>query len=105
MKKTLQACFLPALSVLGMFALICLPASNVYAQPINDQCVSPTPLIPVFGACGGGTAGTLALATYNVIPNACGASGGNRNDVWYSFVAASNSPTITLTGAITGQNP
>src|SRR4029078_7429185 len=34
-----------------------------------------------------------------------GASGGNRNDVWYSFVAASNSPTISLSGAITAQNP
>lgn len=105
MKKTLQACILSALSVLGMFALVCFPISNVYAQPINDQCTTPTLISSTPGACAGGTPGTLSLATYTAIPNACGASGGNRNDVWYSFVAASNSPTITLSGAITANSP
>ena len=45
------------------------------------------------------TTGTLDAATYTAQAGACGASSGNRNDVWYSFVAQSLRPTISLSSA------
>ncbi len=46
------------------------------------------------------TPGTLVGATYTAFTGACGSSGGNRNDVWFRFVANSATPTITITSGV-----
>lgn len=65
-----------------------------FTPVVNDECANAVPLNSS-SACTT-TAGTLVNATYVTVPGACGASSGNRNDVWYSFVANSTNPTITL---------
>jgi trimeric autotransporter adhesin len=45
--------------------------------------------------------GTLIGASYTAITGPCGAAGGNRNDVWYRFVAQATTTTITIGGAVT----
>jgi hypothetical protein len=47
------------------------------------------------------TAGTLTSSTYTAIAGACGAGtpAGNRNDVWYRFVANSTNPTVSISSA------
>jgi trimeric autotransporter adhesin len=42
------------------------------------------------------TAGTLVGSSYTAFTDPCGASGGNRNDVWYRFTASGNQATITI---------
>jgi len=48
------------------------------------------------------TAGTLNNSAYSAIPDPCGSSSGNRNDVWYRFVANSTNPTVSITSAPSG---
>lgn len=67
--------------------------------PVNDQCNDAIPLTSA-GSCVN-TSGTLIGATYTAVTGACGASSGNRNDVWYNFVAQTPNPTITLSSAPT----
>ncbi|MEP7377572.1 MAG: T9SS type A sorting domain-containing protein [Chitinophagaceae bacterium] len=67
--------------------------------PVNDLCSNAISLNS--GSCVN-TAGTMAGATYTNIPTiGCGVA--SRNDVWYSFVAQTTSPTITLSS--TPANP
>lgn len=89
------------LSTALLFILGYICPFNSVAQ--NNLCGNATPLTSAPGCFN--TAGTLVGATYTAIPNACGASSGNRNDVWYSFVANSPNPTITLSGGIIGNQP
>jgi hypothetical protein len=64
--------------------------------PANDLCGGALTLTS--GATCVNTTGTLAGSTYTAIPTLlCGI--GNRNDVWYRFVALSTNPTITLSSA------
>lgn len=63
-----------------------------FAQP-NNLCANATPLTP--GPACSPTATTLVGATYTAITGACGSS---RPDVWYSFTATTNNPTITTSG-------
>lgn len=68
--------------------------------PANDLCAGA--ILLTSGATCVNTTGTLTGATYTVIPTlGCGI--GNRNDVWYRFVALSTNPTITLSS--TPANP
>ncbi|ANE52281.1 T9SS type A sorting domain-containing protein [Flavisolibacter tropicus] len=68
------------------------------APPTNDLCSNAIPLNSG-ASCTASTSVTLNVATtYTATANACGT---NNNDVWYSFVAKSPNPTITLTGAPT----
>ena len=69
-----------------------------YAQP-NNLCASAISLNSQ-SACNT-TAGTLASSTYTTVAGACGASSGNRNDVWYRFTAQATQATITVSGALT----
>jgi hypothetical protein len=67
-----------------------------HVPPTNDNCSAAISLTS--GTSCVNTAGTLAGATYTAIPTiGCGVA--SRNDVWYSFVAQSTTPTITLSSA------
>lgn len=67
-----------------------------HTGPANDDCAGAISLTS--GAVCVNTGGTLVGATYSTIsPLGCGVA--NRNDVWYSFVAVSSNPTITLSSA------
>ncbi len=70
-----------------------------FAQP-NNLCGNAT-LLTSSTTCVN-TAGTITGATYTTIAGACGAGtpAGNRNDVWYRFVANSTNPTLTISGAL-----
>lgn len=72
---------------------ICITHSGVS----NDLCAGAILLTSATSCVN--TGGTLTGSTYTTVTGACGTSGGNRNDVWYSFVAQSTSPTITLSSA------
>ncbi len=67
--------------------------------PPNDECADAIPITS--GQTCSNTAGTLISASYTPVTGACGDDGGNKNDVWYSFVAQSANPTITLSSAPT----
>lgn len=65
--------------------------------PSNDDCSAAIPISSAATCVN--TAGTLLGATYTAVAGACGASSGNRNDVWYSFVATRTSAYISLSSA------
>jgi hypothetical protein len=69
-----------------------------FTPAANDECANAVPLNSS-PTCTIPTGGTLVNATYATIPGPCGASAGIRNDVWYSFVAQTTNPTITLSSA------
>jgi len=69
---------------------ICVTHTGV----VNDLCSGVIQLTS--GNTCSATNGTLTGATYTVFGAACGSGGGNRNDVWYSFIAQSTNPTIDL---------
>src|SRR5436190_3267510 len=95
MKKILQARIPSTLAALCVFAFVLFPAL-LKAQPVNNLCSAPTPLVSTPGVCGVATNGTLVAATYTAIPGVC--AGSLQKDVWYTFVATSPNPTITTTG-------
>ena len=67
-----------------------------HTPPANDDCSGAISLTS--GTTCVNTAGTLVGASYTTISSVgCGVT--NRNDVWYSFVAVSSDPTITLSSA------
>jgi hypothetical protein len=67
-----------------------------HTGPANDNCTNAISLTS--GLACVNTAGTLVGATYTTISSiGCGTA--SRNDVWYSFVAVSESTTITLSSA------
>ncbi|MCB9055427.1 MAG: PQQ-dependent sugar dehydrogenase [Chitinophagales bacterium] len=79
----------------GFFPFIILFLSNhLNAQPGNNLCGNATTLTSSTSCVN--TAGTLVSATYTTFTGACGNSSGNRNDVWYKFVANSSNPTISI---------
>ncbi|HYH14575.1 MAG TPA: hypothetical protein VD794_05120, partial [Flavisolibacter sp.] len=64
--------------------------------PANDLCANAIALTSSFSCVN--TTGTLDGATYTAISTlGCGTAG---NDVWYSFVAKTTNPTITLTSSL-----
>lgn len=81
--------------ILRICVVLLIPASSL-AQP-NELCSGAIALTP--GATCVNTAGTLVGSAYSAIPSPCGSSSGNRNDVWYSFVANTASTTITISSA------
>jgi len=60
----------------------------------NDDCSGAISLNS--GASCSPTAGTLVNATNTALANTCGALTGTRKDVWYSFVAETTNPIITI---------
>src|SRR5688500_20217611 len=75
-----------------LFILHCLLISLVaLAQPANDACVNAISLTSNTGCVNVG--GDMAFATPEA-PALC--AGTNRYDVWYTFLAKSRTPTITL---------
>ncbi|WP_226163800.1 hypothetical protein, partial [Hymenobacter terricola] len=80
-------------SVMGTFTTNPNPA-------VNDDCAQAI-VLPVGTACTTPTAGTVFGATQSTAPTtAC--SGTTAQDVWYSFVATSNSHTITFAPQFAG---
>jgi hypothetical protein len=75
------------------FIFLCVP-TIVFAQPANDACGNAIVLTQT-STCTN-TSGTLVAATYTAITGPCGQGTGNKPDVWYSFVAATANPTITI---------
>jgi hypothetical protein len=83
----------------GRFVLflifICLTHLSAFAQPANDQCVNAIPLTSKASCIT--DPGSVYQATYTA---ASGAStcvaGTDRYDVWFTFVAQSVNPTITI---------
>ena len=64
--------------------------------PANDDCAGAFPVTVNSGAgCGSTTAGTVASATASS-QNAASCAGTENDDVWFSFVATSNTHTIDL---------
>jgi trimeric autotransporter adhesin len=70
-----------------------------FAQPVNNLCSGAIGLTSNTTCITSN--GTLAAATYTGVTGPCGASSGNRNDVWYRFVAPTASLNITVAGALT----
>ncbi|MEO6612541.1 MAG: T9SS type A sorting domain-containing protein [Chitinophagaceae bacterium] len=72
---------------------VCIVDPTVASPPANDNCSAATSLTP--GSSCINTGGTLAGATVSspVVASTCGTPGA---DVWYSFTATSNFPTISL---------
>jgi hypothetical protein len=67
-----------------------------HTAPANDNCSGAISLTS--GSSCVNTSGTLVGASYTTISSiGCGTA--DRNDVWYSFVAVSSNPTITLSSA------
>jgi trimeric autotransporter adhesin len=67
-----------------------------HTPPANDDCSGAISLTS--GTTCVNTAGTLVGASYTTISSiGCGVA--NRNDAWYSFVAVTSNPTITLSSA------
>lgn len=67
-----------------------------HAPPVNDDCSAAVSLTSNTSCIN--TAGTLNLATANVTtPLGCFAAG-TYYDVWYSFVAANTTETVTVSG-------
>ena len=66
----------------------------------NDECTTAV-VLPVNATCTSPTTGTVLGATQSLAPTT-GCFGTTANDVWYSFVATSNSHTITFTPQFAG---
>ncbi|HEX7847749.1 MAG TPA: T9SS type A sorting domain-containing protein [Chitinophagaceae bacterium] len=67
-----------------------------HTGPANDECTGAISL--TLGSSCVNTAGTLVGATYTTIASlGCGVD--SRNDVWYSFVAATTTSTVLLSSA------
>jgi hypothetical protein len=96
MKKFMQAHTLASI-VLIIFFNVFSPSLS-FAQPVNNLCAGAISLTSANIAPPVPQAGTLVLATYTATATSCGTA--NRPDVWYTFVAHSSNPTITLTGAL-----
>lgn len=93
----------PNRTLLNGFVLLIIQAFlflSAYAQPVNDDCATPTVLTSgtscttIFGTLRDAALGS-ATATLGI--NAfCGNA--SSPDVWYSFVAQSERPVITING-------
>jgi hypothetical protein len=82
-----------ALSNMGSFTTNPNPA-------VNDECATAI-VIPVGTTCTTPTSGTVFGGTQSLPPTAS-CNGTTAMDVWYSFVANSNSQTITFTPQFSG---
>jgi hypothetical protein len=79
---------------------VAAPATNgafniCITDPSPDLCASAIPLVSGTGCTP--TGGTLVGSTYTAGPGLPGCGAALLNDVWYTFVAQSTNPTITLT--------
>jgi trimeric autotransporter adhesin len=92
MKIFLPGCLLQK-KVFLLLLVNMLVAAAAFAQPSNDLCTAATPLTSSTACVT--TAGTLRNATVSIpaIATTCGTAGA---DVWYSFVAQSVYPNITI---------
>jgi hypothetical protein len=95
MKKNLQAFSIPGIVLFVFFSFIFSYTS--FAQPANDVCGSPVVLNSATSCVN--TGGALRVSGVNATATAgisafCGLT--TSADVWYSFVAETAYPTITL---------
>lgn len=88
------------LQLVLLTTLFHLAGSHLYAQGSNLCTGAGSFPITGGGACNNVSVTLSGTTTYTGIGSACGASGGNRNDVWFSFTAQSTSVTITPSGTI-----
>src|SRR5687768_2543803 len=82
------------ISLKGTLRLVIFLLLPIYsfAQP-NELCGNAI-LLTSSTTCAN-TAGTLSSSAYTAIAGACG----TWNDVWYTFVANSTNPTVSITSA------
>jgi hypothetical protein len=75
--------------------------STLSLPPANDECANAVLLTPA--ATCTTTSGTVLAATQSVAASTCGTSTSptSARDVWYQFVAAATSQTITATASFT----
>src|SRR4029079_8781041 len=103
MKKILQA--YPIRGIVLFIFFSCTFSFTSFAQPANDACGGAV-LLNSSTTCSN-TAGTLRLSAVNATATAgisafCGLT--TSADVWYSFVAESAYPTITLSSMAAGMD-
>ncbi len=88
------SCFFKRLFLL--FSILAFTSRFSLAQ-VNDDCSGAIPInpSPSCSSTGNNTAGTILAGTnYSAVAGSCLA--GSQRDMWYSFVAESTSPTITV---------
>ena len=83
-------------SLLFAFSLVSLAA---YAQPVNNTCLTATTVSGLNNWCSTSGQFTNVAATSSSFNTTCFNS---ANDVWFSFVAAAPSVTITVNGNTSG---
>lgn len=72
------------------------PVSGVVITPSNDSCFNAITL-----TCGGSDTASNILATANDAPTACSGGGTTSKGVWYKFVGAGQSVTVSTDNANT----
>ncbi len=93
-----------------LFFLLLIPALEVLAQPVNDECAAAIILDDLSNWCSPNAAYTTvdATASPEPVPNCFPQD--ETNDVWFAFVAQANTINITVNGNTTNgggtlQNP
>src|SRR5215203_4555782 len=87
-----------------VFFCVLFASKFAFGQPSNDECGSAVTVTSYATTCGSATAGTVSSATSSLIAANVSCGGAPDDDVWYKFVAQSNSTTIELSGITNGNN-
>ncbi len=84
-----------------LFAYLFLFISHAFAQPANDDCSGAIPVstTPFGSVCTSSTGATTVGATASTPGTTCGGLN-DDDDIWYSFMAASQSAVIRISGAV-----
>lgn len=82
-----------------LYANLAFHALAFAQAPANDLCSNAITLASAANCTT--SSGSLVNATYTTTTGACGASSGNRNDVWYRFTAIATQATVAISGALT----
>lgn len=86
-----------------LFLAIAFVTTAAFAQPSNDECLTPIVLNDVSDFCSAAGAFTNVAATPSTYgPASC--FGTTQNDVWFTFTAQATDVTLTIRGA-TQQSP
>lgn len=84
-----------------VFVILFCSVVTLSAQPSNDNCENPIPILNIAGSCTNPFKGTNVGATVSSYSKAsCFAT--NANDVWYSFTAIGTDVTVTILGGSSG---
>jgi len=82
-----------------LFLIAVLAASQIVAQPLNDECVTAINLTELTSWCSTPGAYASIGATASPQANPVCFPMADANDVWFSFVAEANTINITVNGA------